>query len=980
MTENKNCWEYLEIQPTADKEEIRKAYLVKLPFFHPEENPEGFKALRKAMEEALIQADEMEKDQEDGPWAAEMLGGEEIQGLLKKAEELYQDYGSRIQPEKWAELIQHPACLDLETQSQAGMALLGFFMDHFHLPSACLATLNNYFCWTGEEGLAEQFPEGYIDYLFDQIEGEEDFRYDLVKPGMGMDCQEYCEAYFNLRSAVNQKDKETADKILETLKGVTLYHPDMEVLKIRHTLMQRGMEEEAFRLAKRLYQENGENPTAKYFFARTALNYQESEVEDETLSGIIKELVSSDPEDCNYMMLLGNYLRQTGDLANALKAYQKAENLYGEKWEYLESLIRDTAKDLAFQIENGEYGEVDNWKLANICYLGGLYDRVVKILPETAPPEEKEISWFLMMAGSFYELKDYGNAALYRRNIWDLLAPEERPMELYLDLAEEYALSGQKDQAQELYDQAIADFPEEREPLFKKAELLLEDSKKEEALTLCQQILKTGFEPEAFHMYLEILVDLEQYQEARERAEQLFNQGFESATSRYQYAKALRKLKEWEKAEEVLKDLLEKTGGAPVVYQEYAGLCSDTDRTEEALKLIGQAIAGQDTVTRQFIRGGYLHDLDRYEEEAAVYLALMEQEISGYYIHFRLGQAYEEMERYEDAENCYHKSAELNPEGFRIWDYLGDVLQNQGKWEEAVSAYRKGADEGDLQAARDLCRILKRLYRTEEAAKEARLRITQNPDDAILQGIYAGILSRQENYGEARKCYGRYMELKPSKTAYAYKEIALLYEKEKDYRKAEEYFQKALEDSPKEAVYWQSMGKHFFKEQKELEKALPYLERSVELEEERTYGWMLLGELYEALGRLDEAQGCYEKSLKNYQKKLEENPKNCCTYEGIADVLFHLGRLDEAEEMARQGIARQNWAFTCNKCICYEAYEDLAKVEEKRGNYEKALEYMEIAGQNSTTGFYPGEIARLKEIVKNQGKNCDFKGFSGKMG
>ena len=51
--------------------------------------------------------------------------------------------------------------------------------------------------------------------------------------------------------------------------------------------------------------------------------------------------------------------------------------------------------------------------------------------------------------------------------------------------------------------------------------------------------------------------------------------------------------------------------------------------------------------------------------------------------------------------------------------------------------------------------------------------------------------------------------------------------------------------------------------------------------------------------------------------------------------------------------------------VISEGYEDLSKIEEKRGNYEKALEYMEIAGQNSTTGFYPKEIARLKEIVKN---------------
>ena len=48
-----DCWEILEIRKTDDEEAVRKAYLKKLPGFHPEENPEGFRILRQAMEEAL---------------------------------------------------------------------------------------------------------------------------------------------------------------------------------------------------------------------------------------------------------------------------------------------------------------------------------------------------------------------------------------------------------------------------------------------------------------------------------------------------------------------------------------------------------------------------------------------------------------------------------------------------------------------------------------------------------------------------------------------------------------------------------------------------------------------------------------------------------------------------------------------------------------------------------------------------------------
>lgn len=48
----KNCWKILEIEETTDVDIIRRAYLALLPSFHPETDPQGFKQLRQAYEEA----------------------------------------------------------------------------------------------------------------------------------------------------------------------------------------------------------------------------------------------------------------------------------------------------------------------------------------------------------------------------------------------------------------------------------------------------------------------------------------------------------------------------------------------------------------------------------------------------------------------------------------------------------------------------------------------------------------------------------------------------------------------------------------------------------------------------------------------------------------------------------------------------------------------------------------------------------------
>lgn len=112
---------------------------------------------------------------------------------------------------------------------------------------------------------------------------------------------------------------------------------------------------------------------------------------------------------------------------------------------------------------------------------------------------------------------------------------------------------------------------------------------------------------------------------------------------------------------------------------------------------------------------------------------------------------------------------------------------------------------------------------------------------------------------------------------------------------------------------------------------------------------------------------CYGRSLENYRREIEKDPSDCCSHEGMADVLIHLGRLEEAEEMVRKAISLQCMVFTCSSPVCYEALEDMAKLEERRGNLEKALEWMERAGECSVTDYYPKEIARLKEAIKARG-------------
>jgi|GEM_PF-2263159 len=56
MSHYLSCWDILEIAPTKDKQEIKRAYAKKTIIYHPEENPEEFKTLQNAYKNALAYA------------------------------------------------------------------------------------------------------------------------------------------------------------------------------------------------------------------------------------------------------------------------------------------------------------------------------------------------------------------------------------------------------------------------------------------------------------------------------------------------------------------------------------------------------------------------------------------------------------------------------------------------------------------------------------------------------------------------------------------------------------------------------------------------------------------------------------------------------------------------------------------------------------------------------------------------------------
>ena len=326
-----DCWAFLGISPTEDEREVRKAYLEKLPSYHPEEDPDGFRQLRQAMEEALKEAgrrrEEQQNQENQGFCESGILGREEIQEFLRKAEEIYRDYGRRIRPQEWEGLLSLPVCQELESQREAGWALLGYLMDHFHLPHSCYQVFDKHFGWQDDEAeLYQRFPEGFTNYLFDRIREEDSFRYELLEVREDFDYDKFCEAIFSLRRALGDKDREDVEAALEMLSSMGMEHPDLTILKIRHETMQRGHEQQAWELARDLFAQDGDNSGTRYWYARTAMDYEDSGADPDRLEELLKSLLERDPDAPGYWQLMGDYLFRKEEFAMALTCYQRCQN------------------------------------------------------------------------------------------------------------------------------------------------------------------------------------------------------------------------------------------------------------------------------------------------------------------------------------------------------------------------------------------------------------------------------------------------------------------------------------------------------------------------------------------------------------------------------------------------------------------------------------------------------------------------------
>ncbi len=156
--EKELIFQILGIPETKDEEDIRRSYREKLKETNPEDDPEGFKRLRQAYEEAikLLRSQPKEEDR-GGP-------KDEVDLWVDQVEELYQDLLRRGEPELWKKVLSDSVCEGLDTSLEARDKIIVFLMDHVHLPHEIWKMIDSVFDVTADiQSLKEKYPINFLN-------------------------------------------------------------------------------------------------------------------------------------------------------------------------------------------------------------------------------------------------------------------------------------------------------------------------------------------------------------------------------------------------------------------------------------------------------------------------------------------------------------------------------------------------------------------------------------------------------------------------------------------------------------------------------------------------------------------------------------------------------------------------------------------------------------------------------------------------
>ncbi len=928
----------LELEELTDERAVKASYMKKLRTTNPEDDPEGFRRLREAYEGALSLLREAEE--EEGEEEKEKT---EIDLWIDRIDQVYQNFESRDQVERWEALLKDEVCQGLDTSLDAREALFGWLLSHFYLPREVWLCLNQELQIQEDyEALKERYPADFLNYARHYMEYDYfvDFsRMKLRDPSVlpeKTNVDGYIQTYMEIRGLCDQNEFEQAEEKLSLLPAYGVWYPWEEAERMK-LLQYQGRMEEALSMAEALTRDY---PGDGYLVSRAAdlmwdagekekafSWWKQSEGAFNSRIGIIKYYLESEDtaEQAKEMAL--DLWEEDGSGQRADQYIERANELLLKKYaRQIEESDQEEEKD-ALRVETA-------W-----CeYQNKNAEEAIRILDRVEPGEN--------IFYSYHNLKGRVLAALGR----DKEAIPE--LKLWLSLIEE----------------TVDDGSEEAKKRFRRkgtACLMLgiSLSKVKEYGEAAAYLTRAEEENNDLYDRLgamcnlaEVWVATQEYEKAVDKCDQILNLdgGYYPAYLTRQQAYF-----EMHNAQGVVDDYYRAIEIYPGYYKPYllaARVFLIYDQYEDAKGVIERAVENQVEFSDwlKFCQAKILRYLSQSEEDRKEPLRILIELKASVHpsetdmedpseILFEIALLHWDDDRFDTALTYLGEAIRQNPSKCQYFMVKGEILRCKEDYRGALAAYEAAKEDYDETAGYyygiGCCReaLGEKDLALEQYLKAAEFHDTYRDVNEKIADLYMERYRKNyalQEYKNAIRYIDRQVEIREN--CYILVHRGLMHRAAMRLQKAIKDFEKALTYQPEDWAAFNNIG-YSLKHMGEYEKSIEMYEKALEMlkkqNDKRVFPYSNMADCYEILGD-------YERAIECYQLDLAWYPDRTVFYEEIGDLYFYLKDYEHA--IASYETAGSKWNDKEYLLKIGDVWFAEGQPRKAKGYYKKAIQTADI--------------------------------------
>ena len=270
-------FQILGIEQTKDEKVLKNAYRAKLSVTNPEDDPQGFKRLRTAYEEACRYAKTPDDEPGESEKASMLEDDTPVGQWVRGVREIYENITDRSDITKWRKLFEEDAFLSLEEEENCTTYLLRFLTDHFKLPTDVWKLLDDKIHIVKNAGaFRERFPAQFVNYMVHKCESGEEVEFSQFTGAADADYDQFLQYYDRAFQALQSNNLEEAKRMIDCGDALGITHPVMEVCRASY-YEKTGRVQEAVTLLKDLHARYPEDDLIAYHTAEILWRNDEKE-------------------------------------------------------------------------------------------------------------------------------------------------------------------------------------------------------------------------------------------------------------------------------------------------------------------------------------------------------------------------------------------------------------------------------------------------------------------------------------------------------------------------------------------------------------------------------------------------------------------------------------------------------------------------------------------------------------------------------